>query len=889
TDSTPETAGAAAETAAEAAAASAAAPRHGTLLRPMYVVTERLQGWTPLRRLLRERGPLGSPHGLDVLRLWGRQLAALLDHLHAHSLLLRDLRPGGVLASPDGTRTLDYQGRLSGDAPDLDPDIFGARGGAIAPPEAYLGRCMSGAGGDGGGSGGTELGGDGSRSDRACRAHGDDADQGEQWQCGSQTATPAWDVWTLGALLFEMAFGVPPPRPVQTDARRAAPAAAITTSNLTVPPPYECFSGIKDAQELLHKPPALTIIGGSGGSGGYQAPDLLVSALAASSLSAIVRTAGWTEPKTGAGSEGGGVGGGDCAAAATAAGAAGALCRQRWLRRHLKTKHSAGDVSWDLFCERLWRHLQIVTAVDDKGARATSGSGFGGGGSGGGGSDGIVAGDGRCSAAARLDILTASFDAHDPRRTGFLDIDTVAAVLRLDFGMMLEVAEVDMLEVCLTDESDRLGNSVSDDSGAHRIDGNSGTLRYETLVAALADHVASRGGGGCGGGGRNGGDVGGGGGRSESGRSSDEASLLLDVLGLCLSGAPEARPAPWQLLAHPFFAALSGEREEAAECAAGAYVDGGENALRTLREDVQRPLDALARSVLLFCDSDGNDCGSAESDGGSGDEGGFGAGDGIGDGNFNVGRLADLLRVLHRLVQRPAGLNGTRTDDVAAVAAVAGSAGWRLAQRAIAVDAVLSRDVLPRAVAVALRFLAHEEAAGTYGRGAPNSGGAGGFVEGDPQMTVGTRILLALRRIFEGLAWDLRRPDSPAAPYVDLILRCVTSLYMGEEGALAATYGPVGPSILRTQQSSRLPQAAAAATAAAVTPATAGQCSTARPEDTCRWSPALPGLFQELLEEIVTEAGTGSFACPYVRRYLERAAATAHRLRGTAADDSDSD
>ena len=60
-----------------------------------------------------------------------------------------------------------------------------------------------------------------------------------------------------------------------------------------------------------------------------------------------------------------------------------------------------------------------------------------------------------------------------------------------------------------------------------------------------------------------------------------------------------------------------------------------------------------------------------------------------------------------------------------------------------------------------------------------------GFVEGDPAKTVGARVLLALARVLEVLLLDLTRPGSVVRPYVDVVLRCLVTLFLGEEGCLA--------------------------------------------------------------------------------------------------------
>lgn len=65
-------------------------------------------------------------------------------------------------------------------------------------------------------------------------------------------------------------------------------------------------------------------------------------------------------------------------------------------------------------------------------------------------------------------------------------------------------------------------------------------------------------------------------------------------------------------------------------------------------------------------------------------------------------------------------------------------------------------------------------------------GAAGvGFVEGDPRKPVGVRVLLSLARVLEGLLLNLRKADSAVRPYTDVILRCLVTLFLAEEGFLA--------------------------------------------------------------------------------------------------------
>lgn len=77
-----------------------------------------------------------------------------------------------------------------------------------------------------------------------------------------------------------------------------------------------------------------------------------------------------------------------------------------------------------------------------------------------------------------------------------------------------------------------------------------------------------------------------------------------------------------------------------------------------------------------------------------------------------------------------------------------------------------------------LRALAQANKTGRGGEGV-------GYVQGNPLKTVGTRILLALAGVLDEFLRDLRRSDSIVQPYTDVILRCLVSLFLGEEGCLA--------------------------------------------------------------------------------------------------------
>jgi serine/threonine protein kinase len=69
-----------------------------------YMVMEYLEGHT-LRRVLADEGPLAAPRALEI----AAYLSEILDYMHAHDVVHRDLKPGNIVVCDDGgLRIIDF-------------------------------------------------------------------------------------------------------------------------------------------------------------------------------------------------------------------------------------------------------------------------------------------------------------------------------------------------------------------------------------------------------------------------------------------------------------------------------------------------------------------------------------------------------------------------------------------------------------------------------------------------------------------------------------------------------------------------------------------------------------------------------------------------------------
>lgn len=668
---------------------------------PLHLVCERLQGWRSLREVVVEHGPLVSPSdiaagedgGLRVLRLWGRQLGAALECLGSRSLVLRDLRTSTVFVSPDGAHvkvvafaslaTLASDGTLSSEASPLDPDIHGQTQ-PLTPPEALtmtrgrktdLSRSIS----------------NDSLSDTTNDGLAPFLGLATSARPGVFRATAAWDMWTLGVLLFELAFERPPPA-YGVALGRAVAAAASTAEARDAPSPkirdvartvqYDFISAIGECTKGARATEPGMVA---------QTAPALAKALQCKSLGNVIgerdsfnrSTIESAEPV-------------DRKFDRDDRHATIGFFRQTWIRRQLQLEERGEmDVmTWQTFRERIARHLEasIAAAAPPLTTAAHQQVSFPGGDEGGGRMLGLVEHNksGEASlknirVAAAVNRTTARLREADAKDTGWLPFRVVRDVLWNELQLSFSKKEADMIAVCLREGA--LGDSGGD-SGIHQVKGTD--VLYTPLVfvlrASLTPVFEPR-----------------------AWRVGDPPrpptpGSFVELLCLCLEPDPERRPSVSDLLHLPFFSGgddIPHEDEVEADCAAAAaYLGGsGNDSLPSLilRERVERPIQAIENACQDLtadkdkakekCESTVPICNIS--------------------GGFGVGALAGALDELERLVHRGCANSITENPRQARNAARG---------HARVIDEIFESGVLVRASAVALRFLDQEKVRKNYSK-----------------------------------------------------------------------------------------------------------------------------------------------------------------------------
>lgn len=577
---------------------------------PLYLVTERLEGWRPLREVIQERGSVtppsdavaaGEDEGFWILSLWARQLLSILERLGSRSLVLRDLSSSTVFVSPDGSTlkvvgfsalaTLAPDGTLSRTSPALDSNVHGTTR-PITPPEALMMRkrlrCDF-------------SGGDGSDNllpvDHASLFL---AAGGENDQPTVFPATAAWDVWTLGILLFEAAFGREPP-PYGASLDRAVTLSNSTAAAAGTPPStLEEVAGALQYDFLSAINARLKTVGIKGSSAtnsiDIQAARPLIRGLEYKSLGMVMGTGDGFEVEA--------VGGGEKAGCFSHQELGGspteclAKFRHAWFRRQLEME-TRGEVSvctWQMFTDKLQRHLYIAaSAAQSTMPKAASyqkvelTADAGGGGS--------VPFDDRgqrpgehMAGMAIVERIIATLREADPRGTGWVRFPVVSGALESELLLSLTSAEAAMSIVCLQN----VQNEAEYDKGSQKAAVISGVdvVFYPPLRNLLRSTVSSfsdlrtplcKGG---------------------SSLPRPRSTILLELLCVCMEPDPKRRPSPADLLLHPFlFGGNIRENEQADELgreAAAAYMSGGSGdhcTLLTLRDRVERPIQELEKSI----------------------------------------------------------------------------------------------------------------------------------------------------------------------------------------------------------------------------------------------------------------------------------------------------
>ena len=200
----------------------------------MQMVADGLKGHAPLNMVMEEHGHLGHPRGrLNIARLWVRNLARALKEMSLNDIVLRCLRPDNLFVSDDGSSVkigslsdagllgpvsenemliagrivagpdLTLRGVPLTKDPYIPPEQFGASmAGAndVGPrTQAYIRSLISKAKRDFAGYG-----------ESSADALGVSSTNGKM-PFGPWSPTAAYDMWSLGILLFTMVFGRSPP------------------------------------------------------------------------------------------------------------------------------------------------------------------------------------------------------------------------------------------------------------------------------------------------------------------------------------------------------------------------------------------------------------------------------------------------------------------------------------------------------------------------------------------------------------------------------------------------------------------------------------------------------------------------------------------------------
>ena len=690
--------------------------------------------------MILEHGPLATPsdiqageggEGLRVLRLWGGQLLAALECLASVSLVLRDLRASTVFVSPDGstvkivafsslaTLASDGGGGVSPEAPDLDGDIHGPTK-PLTPPEALTIWTGLGKGNvsdkDGSSLSSLEYGGQ----------KGPSLVLADIERPGEFPTTPSWDVWTLGILLFELAFGHPPPaygncvRQGLSSLPSGTPTAASVPSmgELVTSIQYDFMSTVSGQAQggTIAEEFATTDIGKSP----------LERALGCMSLGAAIgerdpfHVTQTTSDGRGAAVALSGIGGGDVRRSVE-------RFRRAWVRRQLQMEES-GDVNamtWQAFQEKLMGHLDVsiapptVATVSPLARRELLTQG--GGDEGGGKRRTNLAHPDDDSAtmlsgarAARAEVAEAAVQrvaarllAADPRETGRTSFSVVRGAMRDELQLSLSASEAELVATCLRDAGEPEGGRgrvLGDDrEGPLRREGEGGVF-YPPLVHVLRVLSLSAAGPALG--------------SPRSARAEDGTSppptptAFVELLYACLEPSPNRRLSSRSLLRLPFFSRGEARVENASDLqAASAYVRGSGNEVSptlALHERVESRIQALEEAIISPSAASNEDNQQATVAGtrGSSVPLRLAHGRGVSDAstNFGAGALVEALKELERLVQQssPAAHYLAEDDHPRQARRVARG-------HAKVVDGIFQSGVLMRASALALRFLDREE------------------------------------------------------------------------------------------------------------------------------------------------------------------------------------
>lgn len=671
----------------------------------LRVVTERLADWRPLSEVILQRGPLvrpsevasGDDGGLRILRLWGKQLAKILDCLGSRSLVLRDMRAATVFVSPDGSSlkvvcfsslaTLTSDGTISSAAPSLDPDIYGITK-PITPPEAFTTWSPE------------------SPLDGAGDARTGNASvvkqcsltlaTGDEQRLGIFPATAAWDVWTLGVLLFELAFGRPPPAFSATLNRAIASCSAVALAEKSSRPPlnevagalqYDFLSAIDGHNNDIWRtePPTASPTNVS-------ATSTLTEALEHMSLGlAIGERHGcpvgpFSGSRIGLSQQRSGEDGQESFA----------RFRRAWVRVQLdmEARGEVGVMTWQMLQEKIKSHLQAAVAKVHLGiSKATLGNEAALA-SNAGGSSGlrcyqtVLESSDKTEEVAIVERVMVLLRESDPRGTGWVPFRIVRRVLEAELLMQMTSGEAKMIATCLKDVE--VDIEYRESRKVRRAASGGEIVFYpplkHLLLSSVCSFPTSRGG------------------RTFDLSSSPLPATLVELLCICMEPDPNRRPSPAEVLQHPFISGGDGDNKEKVakldRDASAAYmrgVGGHHSRLIALRDCVERPVQALEKAVVYLNGVHRAGVASPR----------------LGDkstglqrpthrtANVSAGTLVNALGELKNLLRPVAEQTSSAADPLQAKGIVRGDTK--------VVENIFQSELLMRVSALALRFLEHEE------------------------------------------------------------------------------------------------------------------------------------------------------------------------------------
>lgn len=717
-----------------------------TPLRPVQIVCERLGGWRPLCDVILEHGHLVTPSGIEagdggeglrVLRLWGGQLGGALECLASMSLVLRDLRASTVFVSPDGSAvkvvgffsltTVSSEGEtVPPEAPDLDDSIHGPTE-PLTPPEALaISRRPK----------------NGGRSDNNDSLAGSPQHGAPSYplvlagkECPGEFPTTAkWDIWTLGVLLFQLAFGHPPPAygdclrqgisslnfDTSTAACRANGAPDPSVSNMLSTIQYDFLSAVGGQIEGGRPGQAFTA--------SHVGDSPLERALECMSLGAAIGerdtfhvvSAPGKRKLSAAECEVGGRDGGRKTVE---------RFRRAWVRRQLQMEERGETdvMTWQAFQEKLKRHLDVSVAPAATVETATplcwqDMIPQGGGDDGGGRRRANFVGPddhpatppssrrqtGRAAAEDAFQRTAVRLRAADPRGTGRIPFSVARGTMCDEIQLAFSASEAELLKLCLQDAggSESNGGSRGDDCNHRNVNDNRGgqvrreeerDVCYQPLVRVLRALSLPTGAPAL-----------------EPPRLSfagddlfplPTPTAFVEVLCGCLEPSPDRRLCALDLLRLPFFSGAGSERGPVKNTndlqAASAYLGGSGNELSpalALRELVECRVQALEAACVHGAPIIDNEkkrrAAAARIDGGGG----------CSSTNVGAGALVEALKELEHLLRRSSPTAHYLTEDGHPRQARRVARG-----HARVVDEIFESGVLMRASALALRFLDREE------------------------------------------------------------------------------------------------------------------------------------------------------------------------------------